>query len=111
MRRHPEIGYQIVSSVNEYSALAESILAHHERWDGKGYPNGLKGKLIPMEARILAIADAYEVMTGVRSYNESQLSKDEAINELVRHSGTQFDPELIETFIEVVNEYSDPRFT
>lgn len=109
IKRHAEIGYQIVSAVNEYSSLADSILAHHERWDGQGYPNGLKGKLIPQYARILSIVDAYEVITGKHGYKKEMLSREEAILELKKQSGKQFDPELVEMFSELIMDYDDPR--
>jgi diguanylate cyclase (GGDEF)-like protein/PAS domain S-box-containing protein/putative nucleotidyltransferase with HDIG domain len=101
MQRHPEIGYRILSSVNEFSVIAEDILEHHERWDGKGYPRGLKGEEISLHARIIAVADSYDAMTSDRTYDKT-LSEEEAINEIRRCSGTQFDPEVTRIFIEKV---------
>jgi diguanylate cyclase (GGDEF)-like protein/PAS domain S-box-containing protein len=101
IERHPEIGWRLLSSTNEYSELAQLVLNHHEKWDGSGYPNRLKGEAIPLEARIIAVADAYDAMTSERSYREA-LSNKEAIDELVRGSGTQFDPAIIEMFINQV---------
>lgn len=99
IKRHPEIGYRILSSVNDTAELAELVLAHHERWDGKGYPKGLKGEEIPLQARIIAIADAYDAMTSERAYRNS-LSEEAALEELRENAGTQFDPEIIRVFIE-----------
>lgn len=101
IRRHSETGYNIVSASPELSYLANSILANHERWDGTGYPNGLKGAGIPLLSRIICIADAYEAMTGERPYRES-LSKQEAIAELKRCAGSQFDPQITATFIGMI---------
>jgi diguanylate cyclase (GGDEF)-like protein/PAS domain S-box-containing protein/putative nucleotidyltransferase with HDIG domain len=99
IKKHPEIGYRILSSVNDMSEMAEYVLAHHERWDGGGYPKGLKEKEIPIQARIIAIADAYDAMTSERPYR-SPLSVEVAIEELENNAGTQFDSELVKVFIE-----------
>ncbi|KUO70213.1 MAG: diguanylate cyclase [Clostridia bacterium BRH_c25] len=101
IKRHPEIGYRILSSVNDMAELAEFVLAHHERWDGKGYPKGLKGKEIPLQARIIMVADAYDAMTSERAYRKP-LAEDEVIEELKKNAGTQFDPEIVRIFIEKV---------
>jgi len=101
MRKHPEIGYRILSSVNEFSEMANYILEHHERWDGKGYPKGLSGEEISLQARIVGVADAYDAMTSDRAYRMG-LSEVEAIAEIKRCSGTQFDPEIAELFMEAV---------
>jgi diguanylate cyclase (GGDEF)-like protein/PAS domain S-box-containing protein len=101
IKRHPEIGYRILSSVNELAPLAKIILAHHERWDGTGYPRGLKDEKIPMKARILTVADAYDAMTSERPYRKA-MSKDAAIEEIRRNSGIQFDPMIANLFIEKV---------
>lgn len=100
IKRHVETGYRILSSINEYAQLAEYVLAHHERWDGGGYPKGLRGNSIPIAARIIAIADSYDAMTSNRPYRKA-MSKDAAINEIIKNSGTQFDPELVKTFMHV----------
>ena len=99
MKRHSEIGYRILSSVNEFSEIAEYVLQHQEKWDGTGYPMGLKGEEISIPARIIGIADAYDAMTSLRSYGTA-LSKDEAISEMKKYSGIQFDPNIVDIFIE-----------
>lgn len=99
--RHSEVGYRILSSASEMAEIAEYVLAHHERWDGKGYPKGLKGEEIPLQSRIIAIADAYDAMTSERSYRKA-LSKEVAVEELRRNSGRQFDPRIVTVFIQKV---------
>lgn len=101
LKRHSEIGYRILSSVNDMSEMAEYVLAHHERWDGTGYPKGLKGNEIPLISRIITIADAYDAMTSDRSYRRA-FSTVVATEELVKNAGTQFDPKLVAIFIEKV---------
>jgi len=98
IKRHPEIGYRILSMVNDMSDIANYILYHHERWDGNGYPRKLSGVDIPLQSRIISIVDAYDAMTSERSYKIG-LSKEEAIMELKKCAGTQFDPDLIDVFI------------
>jgi len=101
IRKHPEIGYRILSTVNNMSEMAEFVLSHHERWDGKGYPQGLSGEQIPLQSRIIGIADAYDAMVSERSYKKS-LTKEEAIQELTANAGTQFNAECVQVFIEKV---------
>ncbi|HEY8910975.1 MAG TPA: HD domain-containing phosphohydrolase [Desulfosporosinus sp.] len=101
IQRHPEIGYRILSTVNDMSEMAEYVLAHHEKWDGKGYPRGLKGEEIPFASRIIAIADAYDAMTSERNYRNS-LPFEVVLDELQKNAGIQFDPELVGIFIEKV---------
>ncbi|HAF85053.1 MAG TPA: diguanylate cyclase [Sphaerochaeta sp.] len=101
MKRHPEIGYRILFSVEDMAGLASYVLAHHERIDGKGYPKGLKGLDIPLQARIVTIADSFDAMTAERTYRERVTPK-EAARELKRHAGTQFDPTLAKVFVEKV---------
>lgn len=103
IKSHTEIGYQILKAADEYSGLAIHALHHHERWDGKGYPGGLKGKDIPLFSRIICIVDAYEAMTADRPYR-MKTTKELAISEIKRCSGTQFDPDLATKFIEKVLE-------
>ena len=101
IEKHSEIGYRILSSVNEFSEIAEHVLEHHEKWDGKGYPRGLIGAEISLEARIIAVADAFDAMTRERAYGKA-LSEEEAIREIRRCCGTQFDPEIAGVFVEKV---------
>jgi len=101
VKEHPEIGYRILSSSLEFAEIAEDVLEHHERWDGKGYPRGLSGKKISLNARIICLADAYDAMISERPY-KLLLSKQEAIEEIRYYSGKQFDPEIAEVFIEKV---------
>jgi diguanylate cyclase (GGDEF)-like protein len=101
IQKHPEIGYRILSTVNNLSELAEYVLAHHERIDGKGYPKGLQGDEIPLKACIIGVADAYDAMISYRTYRKS-MTKEEAIQELLRCSGTQFRPECVQALIEKV---------
>lgn len=98
--RHCEIGYRIAQAASELSPIADWILKHHEWWNGEGYPLGLKGEEIPIECRILAIADAYDVMTNYRPYS-SEVSPAEALAELKRWAGTQFDPVLTKLFCDI----------
>lgn len=98
IKRHPIIGYRLLSAVPEYSEIAYDVLSHHERYDGLGYPNGLKGKDIPFRARVISVADAYDAMISKRPYKKP-LSKKEAILELINNKGTQFDPEIVDAFI------------
>jgi diguanylate cyclase (GGDEF)-like protein len=102
LRRHPEIGARILSDDN-FADIREWILAHHERMDGKGYPRGLSPDRIPLEARIIAVADSYEAMTADRVYREA-LSEDAARSELLRCAGTQFDPVVVAAFMRSMRE-------
>ena len=98
MMRHPEIGYRIAQNTPELSTVSEYILSHHERWDGTGYPRGIKGTDIPLLCRILAVADAYDAMTNNRSYRKAMDSRT-AMDEIGRCSGTQFDPFIVNIFL------------
>ncbi|HEY55566.1 MAG TPA: diguanylate cyclase [Dehalococcoidia bacterium] len=98
---HPQLGVEILRHIIDLVNCLPAILHHHEHYNGKGYPSGLKGDSIPIEGRILAIADAYDAMTSPRPYRE-QLSAQDALDELKRCAGTQFDPELVEIFLELI---------
>lgn len=101
MQRHSEIGHHIALSSPELAHIADWILMHHERWDGTGYPLGVKGEDIPLECRILSVVDSYDAMIEDRPYR-SALSHEEAKKELLRCSGTQFDPYIVEKFLEII---------
>lgn len=98
MKKHSEIGFRIAKKTPEFSYIADEILSHHERWDGKGYPQGLKGTEIPIAARILAVVDAFDAMTSDRVYRKA-MSVDEAVKELIDNAGTQFDPFIVDIFV------------
>jgi HD-GYP domain-containing protein (c-di-GMP phosphodiesterase class II) len=102
MKKHPEVGYRIALASPVLIPIAKSILYHHERWDGKGYPQGLKGNKIPLLARIIAVIDAYDAMVNDRSYRKALL-KDAAIKEIAINSGLQFDPKIVKVFLEAMN--------
>lgn len=104
MRRHPEIGYRILSASSEFNDLSRAVLEHHERWDGNGYPRGLKGEQISYQARIIMIADSYDAMTSERSYKKP-LGQEEAIEEIRRCSGTHYDPEIAKVFLATIGDF------
>jgi diguanylate cyclase (GGDEF)-like protein len=99
MRCHSEIGHRIARSSPDLLPIADWILKHHEWWNGKGYPLGLAGEAIPLECRILAIADAYDAMTSDRPYRRA-MTHEAAVAELKRCAGTQFDPEMVKKFVD-----------
>jgi HD-GYP domain-containing protein (c-di-GMP phosphodiesterase class II) len=94
---HPEVSVEIIRPLEYLGSVRELILSHHERWDGTGYPRGLIGDEIPIGGRILAVVDAYESMTRGRPYRTAR-SRDQALAELRREAGRQFDPEVVEAF-------------
>jgi diguanylate cyclase (GGDEF)-like protein/PAS domain S-box-containing protein/putative nucleotidyltransferase with HDIG domain len=97
MKNHSEIGFRILNSTQDMRSISNIVLNHHERWDGKGYPRGIKKEEIPYKSRIISIADAFDAMTSLRNYRAS-ISKEEALQEIIDHAGTQFDPELVKIF-------------
>ena len=99
--KHPEVGYRIARSSPELAPIAEAILSHHEWWDGSGYPRGLEGEEIPLISRIIAIVDAYDVMTYGRPYKKP-LSRRKTLQQLQKSAGSQFDPDLIDIFIKII---------
>lgn len=103
LKQHPTEGVEIIKSVDSLQSISPVILYHHERYDGKGYPENLKGDDIPYNARILTVVDSFDAMTSERPYNKRK-SYGEAIEELKRCSGTQFDPKIVEAFIEGIKE-------
>jgi HD-GYP domain-containing protein (c-di-GMP phosphodiesterase class II) len=100
IREHSEQGYKILKPINQLNESLSAIRHHHERYDGAGYPSGLKGKEIPLYARVIAIADTYDAMTSARSYR-AHISHEDAIAEIVSVKGKQLDPELVEIFVKL----------
>lgn len=98
MRKHPEIGYRIAQASPELMGVAEGILCHHERWDGKGYPQGLEGNSIPLLSRILSVVDSFDAMTCDRVYHQA-ISQEQAFVEIEACAGSQFDPEIASLFV------------
>jgi putative nucleotidyltransferase with HDIG domain len=103
MKRHPHIGHDMLKDIAFLSGAANIVFAHHERFDGKGYPRGLVGDEIPLGARIFIIADSFDAMTSDRPYRKG-MTPEMAREEVLRHSGTQFDPEVVQTFLLVYDE-------
>lgn len=101
IRKHPEIGYRILSSSDEFADIAIFVLDHHERWDGKGYPKGLKGENIPLAARIIAVAEAFDAMTGSKTY-KTVMGEEEAKEEIRKCSGKQFDPGIVAVLLDKI---------
>jgi putative nucleotidyltransferase with HDIG domain len=100
MRKHPEIGYNMLRQVKFLQGAAEIILAHHERWDGAGYPNGLREEEIPLGARIFSVVDTFDSITSDRAYRRAKTTL-EAMDEILRYSGSQFDPLVVEAFLDI----------
>lgn len=100
MRRHPEMGFQILRSVQNFGRIADWILVHHERPDGRGYPQGLKDSSIPLPAKIIAVANAFDAMTNNLGYR-TPIDPEEARKELLLYAGTQFDPTVVEAFLKL----------
>lgn len=98
IQQHPEQSVEILQGVKQFESFLPAIRSHHERWDGRGYPDGLKGEQIPFEARILCVADAFDAMTSSRPYRAA-MSEEDALNELRANAGIQFDPSIVEAFI------------
>ncbi len=109
IKKHPEIGYRIASQSPELSPIADSILSHHERWDGTGYPRGLMGNEIPLTSRIIAVLDSFDAMTNNRPYRKA-ISRQKAINEIKKCSGTQFDPRIVSAFLKVIEKKEASSF-
>ncbi len=109
IRTHPTAGARLIEGFEDFRPALPYVRHHHERWDGEGYPDRLAGEEIPIEARLLGVADAFDAMTSDRSYRAA-LSVEQALAELQRCSGTQFDPALAEKFIEAwrTGDIADP---
>jgi putative nucleotidyltransferase with HDIG domain len=97
MRRHARLGANLLASVESFKGVAEGVGAHHERWDGSGYPGGLRGEQIPLFGRILAVVDVFEALSSDRPYRKA-LSREETLSEMRRSAGSQFDPTLVELY-------------
>ena len=107
IKTHVEKSVEMIRFLPHMNYVIPAVLSHHERYDGKGYPNGIKGKEIPILGRILAVCDSFDAMVSRRAYKE-KLSVEYAIGELENGKGTQFDPDVAQAFIELVEE--DPSF-
>ncbi len=106
MNMHPKYGAEILEHIRQLKDVIPGMRGHHERYDGSGYPDGLKGEEIPLFARIIAIADAYDAMTTDRPYRKA-LPQEVALEELRRFSGRHFDPALVEIFIKAIERFSN----
>lgn len=103
IKNHTLLGYNIIKHITNDEEIINCVRSHHERWDGKGYPDGLQGNAIHLFARIVCIADVYHAMTSDRPYRKA-LTQEEAIDELIRTKGTQFDPKLVDAFVEIIKD-------
>ena len=108
MKTHTEKGYRIANASKELKPIAEYILHHHERWDGQGYPGGLSGEEIPILSRIITVVDSHDVMVHDRPYHKA-MSHAEAVEELLRCSGSQFDPHIVTIFLQVLQEEKETQ--
>lgn len=108
MKSHPVRGEKIVFNIKKLQTISEWVKTHHEKWDGTGYPDGLKGEEIPLPGRIIALADTYDAMTSTRPYRTA-LSHETAISEINRCAGTQFDPKLAKLFVSLSDKIDEAR--
>jgi diguanylate cyclase (GGDEF)-like protein/putative nucleotidyltransferase with HDIG domain len=109
MRRHSELGYEILKGIDFLSEAAEIVWAHHERYDGKGYPRGLAGEEIPLGARVFGVVDAYDAMTSRRPYRQA-MSREQACIEIARNATTQFDRAVVESFLVVIRRSPEGQY-
>jgi len=107
LRAHAGLGVSILKNVESLSNCLAAVQYHHERFDGTGYPSGLKGQNIPLDARILSVADCYDAMTSFRPYRSHKATREQAISELRRGAGSQFDPEIVKVFIGILEKMPD----
>ena len=98
IKKHSEAGYKIIRNITDSDDVCNGVLLHHERYDGKGYPQGLLGDEIPLFARVISVVDSFDAMTNDRVYRP-KMSKKEAINEIILNTGTQFDPKVVKAFL------------
>lgn len=103
IKKHPLKGMDMVKNLSSLPAVKGSVLYHHERYDGKGYPNGTAGEDIPIVGRIISVVDAYDAMHSSRVYRE-KMENDEIVKELIANKGTQFDPKIVDAFLEVLDD-------
>jgi len=108
VKKHPQIGADIIGNIGSMKLLVPLVLYHHERYDGKGYPSGLKGEKIPLGAKIISVADAYEAMTSCRPYRDAY-TREEAIQILKSCAGTQFDPKMVSLMVEILADEKDSK--
>ena len=109
IKKHPQIGIDIIRPIQFLRELIPLILYHHERWDGKGYPKGLKGEQIPLGARIIAIADVFQALPSKRPYRKAY-SREEAVKIIKEASGNQFDPQIVQTFLRILEQSKEDQF-
>jgi HD-GYP domain-containing protein (c-di-GMP phosphodiesterase class II) len=108
IKRHPLLGARMLSPIKELAPAVPAVRYHHERFDGKGYPDGLRGEEIPLAARIVSVVDAYDSMVRERPYGYG-VSREAALEEIEDNSGVQFDPRVVRTLLEMVWELEDRR--
>jgi HD-GYP domain-containing protein (c-di-GMP phosphodiesterase class II) len=101
IKTHPDIGERIIHSIALFDRERAAIRHHHERWDGKGYPQGLKGEEIPLTARIISVADTYDAIMNDRPYRPAQ-TKEWALDQLIKNRGTQFDGQIVDCFLRII---------
>ncbi len=106
MRRHPEVGGAMLAHFTLFSEVAGYVRGHHERWDGQGYPDGLRGEDIPLESRIIAVVDSYDAMTTTRPYRVA-MPHEEAVRRLQKGAGRQWDPRVVATFVHWAQEHEN----
>jgi len=107
MKKHPEKGYEILSTFSAFMEIAPIVKYHHERFDGKGYPEGIEGEEIPEESRIITVVDSFDAMTSKRRYRASELSVEQAIKELNAGKGLQFDAYIVECFVRMLEKHPE----
>ncbi|MFH0877200.1 MAG: HD domain-containing phosphohydrolase [Candidatus Omnitrophota bacterium] len=105
IKLHSQKGAQILEPLKFLERVIDIVRHHHERWDGKGYPDGIKEEQIPLGARVMAVADSYDAMVSARPYRKVGLSKQEAVEEVKKNSGVQFDPKVVEAFLKIVDQF------